>query len=96
MKKEEPDTNSALSSIAAIRNTWLNAVRAADAEGLAELVTDDVVVVHGNGRCVRRRDELKADFLKGFEVYSIEQTSQVSKSLSEGDGLLKSLKSKAG
>jgi ketosteroid isomerase-like protein len=48
-------------------------VRAGDAERLAALVTDDVVVVHGNGRCVRGRDELKADFLRGFEAFSIEQ-----------------------
>jgi hypothetical protein len=31
--------------------------------GFAELVTDDIVVVHGNGSCVRGRDELKTDFL---------------------------------
>jgi hypothetical protein len=29
--------------------------------------------VHGNGRCVRGRDELKANFLNGFEAFSIEQ-----------------------
>ena len=37
------------------------------------MVTDDVVVIHGNGRCVRGRDELKAEFLKGFAAFSIEQ-----------------------
>jgi hypothetical protein len=38
------------------------------------MVTDDVVVVHGNGRCVRGRDDLKMDCLKGFEAFSIEQS----------------------
>ena len=69
----EPDSNSVTSSIAAVRQARLDAVRAADAERLAAMVTDDVVVVHGNGRCVHGRDELKTDFQKGFEAFSIEQ-----------------------
>lgn len=68
-----PDINSVASSVAAVRQAWLDAVRTGDVERLAAMVTDDVVVVHGNGRCVRGRDELKADFLKGFESFSIEQ-----------------------
>jgi len=68
-----PDINSVTSSVAAVRQAWLDAVRTGDVERLAAMVTDDVVVVHGNGRCVRGRDELKADFLKGFESFSIEQ-----------------------
>ncbi|MGA2981688.1 MAG: SgcJ/EcaC family oxidoreductase [Terriglobales bacterium] len=70
MEQERAD---AVSSIAAVRQAWLDAVKAGDAERLAALVTDDVVVVHGNGRCVRGRDELKVDFLRGFEAFSIEQ-----------------------
>jgi uncharacterized protein (TIGR02246 family) len=69
----EPDGNTVTSSITAVRQAWLDAVRAGDVERLAAMVTNDVVVVHGNGRCVRGRDELKADFLKGFEAFSIEQ-----------------------
>jgi uncharacterized protein (TIGR02246 family) len=63
-----------LASVARVREAWLDAVRHADVEQLGSLVTDDVVVVHGNGRCVSGRDELKADFRKGFEAFSVEQT----------------------
>lgn len=69
----ELESNAVASSIAIVRQAWLDAVRAGDAERLAAMVTDDVVVVHGNGRCVCGRDELIADFLKGFEAFSIEQ-----------------------
>jgi len=69
----QQETNPVVSSIAAVRQAWLDAVRAADAERLAAMVTDDVVVVHDNGRCVCGREELKEDFLKGFEAFSIEQ-----------------------
>jgi uncharacterized protein (TIGR02246 family) len=69
----QQETNSAISAIAAVRQAWLDAVGAADAERLATMVTDDVVVIHGNGRCVRGREELREDFLKGFKAFSIEQ-----------------------
>jgi len=68
-----PDSNSVVSSVAAVREAWLDALRAGDVERLAAMVADDVVVVHGNGRCVRGRDELKTDFRKAFESFSIEQ-----------------------
>ena len=71
-------THSVASSIAAVRQTWLDAVRAGDAARLAALVTDDVVVVHGNGRCVCGQEALIADFRKGFEAFAIAQ--QVSNS----------------
>jgi ketosteroid isomerase-like protein len=45
-------------------------VKANDADRLSAMVTDDVVVIHGNGRCLGGKDELKADFLKGFERFS--------------------------
>ena len=73
MQQEPSASNSTVSPIVSVRQAWLDAVRAGDAERLAALVTDDVVVVYGNGRCVRGRDELKADFLRGFEAFSIEQ-----------------------
>jgi uncharacterized protein (TIGR02246 family) len=74
MKHERTDDDSAVSSIVAVREAWLSAVRDRDVERLGSLVTEDVVVVHGNGRCVCGRDELKADFRKGFEAFSMEQS----------------------
>jgi uncharacterized protein (TIGR02246 family) len=61
------------SSIDAVRQAWLDAIRDGDVERLATLVTDDVVIVHGSGRCVRGRDELKMDFRNAFAACSIEQ-----------------------
>jgi hypothetical protein len=52
-----PDSSvdSDVSEIAAVWEAWLAAVKAADADRLAEMVTDDGVVVHANGRCMRQR-----------------------------------------
>jgi uncharacterized protein (TIGR02246 family) len=73
MTDERSSDNSASASIARVREAWLDAVSHADVEQLGSLVTDDVVVVHGNGRCVIGKDALMADFRRGFEVFSIQQ-----------------------
>jgi uncharacterized protein (TIGR02246 family) len=69
----QQEVSSVISSIAVVRRAWLEAVKDSDVERLVALVTDDVVVVHGNGRCVRGREEVRRDFLKGCEAFSIEQ-----------------------
>jgi ketosteroid isomerase-like protein len=67
------DIDSAVSKIAALREAWIAAVKASDADRLSSMVTDDVVVVRGNGRCVCGKNELRADFLRGFEQFAIDQ-----------------------
>jgi ketosteroid isomerase-like protein len=67
------DIDSAFAEIAALREDWIAAVKASDADRLSAMVTDDVVVVHGNGRCVCGKNELRADFLKGFAQFAIDQ-----------------------
>ena len=53
MKDEQSADDSIFSSLSVVRQAWLDAVRDCDVERRGALVTDDVVVVHGNGRCVR-------------------------------------------
>jgi uncharacterized protein (TIGR02246 family) len=72
--KDEQSADDVASAIAVVRQAWLDAVRERDVERLGALVTDDVVVVHGNGRCLCGKEELKADFRKGFEAFSVEQS----------------------
>jgi ketosteroid isomerase-like protein len=65
--------SSVVSSIVALREAWLAAVKAGDANRLAAIVTDDVVIVHGKDRCVCGRENVKPDFLKEFQRYAIDQ-----------------------
>jgi uncharacterized protein (TIGR02246 family) len=67
------DTDSDVSKIAALWKGWSAALKANDAIGLAAFVTDDVVVVHGNGRCVCGKEELQADILKSFERFDFDR-----------------------
>lgn len=52
--------NAAIREIIAVREDWLAAVSNADISRLAWLVADDVIVVHGDGRCIRGKDEFEA------------------------------------
>ena len=65
--------NSATLEITALLEAWLAAVKSVDVSRLASLVADDVVIVHGDGRCIRGKDEFEADFSKAFESFRIEQ-----------------------
>jgi uncharacterized protein (TIGR02246 family) len=59
--------------VGVLRAAWLAAVKAGDAERIAAMVTDDVVIVHGDGRSICGREQLKADFLNVFKTFSIVQ-----------------------
>jgi ketosteroid isomerase-like protein len=50
------DADSPASSIEPLRQAWLDALKDGYVKRLANLVTDDIVVVHGTGRCVRGRE----------------------------------------
>ena len=66
-------TDSDSSKIAALREAWLAGVNASDADSLAQMLTEDIVVVHGNGRCVCGKEAVRADFLEGFRRFAINQ-----------------------
>ena len=67
------DAETTALAIAAVRESWLEAVKSGDAERLAQFVTDDVVVVHGNGHCVSGKDALIAEFQEAFARFAIKQ-----------------------
>ena len=68
------DVDSDASKIAAVRAAWIAAVKCSDVSRLANLGTDDVVAVHGTGRCVCGKEELTADLLRGFAMFDAERT----------------------
>jgi uncharacterized protein (TIGR02246 family) len=67
------DTDSAVFKIAALRKAWNAALQSQDTNGLAALMTDDVVFVYGNGRCVCGNEELQADILNRFERFDFDR-----------------------
>jgi hypothetical protein len=69
----------AVSGVLAAQRDWLAAVRAKNIDALMLRVTDDIAVIHPNGKTVRGADELLF-FKKG--------ASRATQSLHDGDGEL--------
>jgi ketosteroid isomerase-like protein len=61
-----------ISKIAAVRAAWISAVKASDINGLTALATDDIVVVHENGKTATGIDALRADLIHEFGLIDLE------------------------
>src|SRR5208337_5589287 len=55
---------------------WTAAVEAGDVEVLGQLMTEDIVVIHGNGRLVRGKEAALNDFARSLKDFSVQQTVQ--------------------
>ena len=64
---------------------WIDAIAGADLEALGRLVTDDIVVVHGNGRAVEGRDAVLADFARSFSSFDVRQTVEFEETIVAGE-----------
>src|SRR5215469_6632147 len=67
------DQDSDVSKIAAIRESWIAAVKCGDIDGLVSLASDDIVVVYGNGKCVCGKDELRKSLEHYLDIFDVEQ-----------------------
>jgi uncharacterized protein (TIGR02246 family) len=59
--------------IAGVRQAWLQAVRDSDANRLTNFVTDDVVAVLKDGRCICGKGDLKVLLQHFFELFDVER-----------------------
>lgn len=48
-------------------------------------MTEDVVVIHGNGRAISGRDAVMADLVRSFENFRVTQTVESEKTVVFGD-----------
>ncbi len=73
-----PAQEASQGQVAAVRKAWVEAVVKEDVARLMTLATDDIVVVRGNGQCLRGKNELKSAFLQAFERFDVERTDVAS------------------
>lgn len=65
-----------VAAIKELADQWVEAVGASDAKALAQLMTDDIVVIHGNGRVSAGREAVVAEFIIAFSAVRMVQTIQ--------------------
>ena len=66
-------------------NRWTAAVEACDVELLGRLMTEDIVVIHGNGRMVCGKEAVMNDFARSLEEFSIQQTVDSEETILAGE-----------
>ena len=67
------DTSVDRSKIAAIRQSWIEAVKDGDVKRLAVFMTDGVVAVRKDGRCTCGRNTIESDLLAAFGLYDVDR-----------------------
>lgn len=72
-------------SIALVREAWMKAVKSDDADQLADLMTDDIVAIHADGRCIHGKDDVTRFFQDLFDQFDIEGTISSSEVVIHGN-----------
>ena len=68
-----PGTTLEHAKITEVRQAWMQAVRDCDENRLTNFVTEDVVAVLKDGRCICGKEALKALLQHAFELYDVER-----------------------
>jgi len=68
----KPDTSLDRSKITAVRKAFNQAVKRSEVRELTDLLTDDVVASHEDGRCMWVEEEVEVFFRHAFARYDIE------------------------
>ena len=82
------ETSSQIEEMQAIRQVemhWTMAVEAGDIDRLGRLMTEDIVVIHGNGRLVCGREAVMNDFGRSLQDFSIQQTVKSEETIVAGE-----------
>ena len=70
-RRTNPVRDLDIAKITAVRAAWIPAVEASDIGGLIALATDDIVVVHGNGKAAIGIDALRSDLTHDFGIFDV-------------------------
>ena len=70
-RRANPVRDLDIAKITAVRAAWIRAVQASDIGGLIALATDDIVVVHGNGKAAIGIDALRSDLTHDFGIFDV-------------------------
>jgi uncharacterized protein (TIGR02246 family) len=63
-----------IQEIRRVEARWTAAVEAGDIQALGRLMTEDIVVIHGNGRMVCGKEAMMNDVARSLEDFSVRQT----------------------
>ena len=82
---EVHDSRDPVASVLAVREAWLAALKSGDVDRLMEMVTEDVVVMHPNGRTHVGKAVVRADFERFFQQFAVDQEVVSDETVVSGD-----------
>ena len=77
--------NDEVSAIRAVAAQWTGAIESADVERLRKLMTEDIVVIHGNGRMLCGREAVVGDIENSLRALSVRQRAKSEETIVAGD-----------
>jgi uncharacterized protein (TIGR02246 family) len=83
MTSSSPDEE--IQEIRRVAVRWTEAVEAGDLERLGQLMTEDIVVIHGNGRLVCGKEAVMQDFARSLEDFSVRQRVESEETIVAGE-----------
>ena len=78
-------TDEEIQEIRRVEARWTAAVEASDIEALGWLMTEDIVVIHGNGRMVCGGEALMNDTARSLKDFSVRQTVESEETIVAGE-----------
>jgi len=79
------ESRDSVAAVLAVRDAWLAALKSRDVGRLMELVTDDIVMMHPNGRTDTGKDAVRADFERFFQQFTADQRVASDETVVSGD-----------
>jgi uncharacterized protein (TIGR02246 family) len=83
MTTSSPDEE--IQEIRRVATRWTAAVEADDIEALGRLMTEDIVIIHGNGRLVCGKIAMMNDIARSLKDFSIRQTVESEETIVAGE-----------
>ena len=74
-----------IQDIRRIAARWTEAVGSGEIERLGNLMTDDIVVIHGDGRLVCGKKEVMSDIARSLQDLSVQQTVKSDETVVAGE-----------
>ena len=71
-------------AIQALSQRWIAAVSASDVDQIGQFITDDVLVIHGNGTAIAGREAVLSDFASAFSRFRVRQVLQPQETIVAG------------
>jgi uncharacterized protein (TIGR02246 family) len=80
-----PESRDSVASVLAVRDAWVAALKSRDVDRLLDLLSDDVVMMHPNGRTDVGKAAVRADFERFFKQFTVDQKGVSDETVVSGD-----------